>query len=184
MMRITERRHHVRVKDWICFDYLRIEPGALHGDVENMLLNQRNPQTKEAQRFLDSMNEELATLIPALKKRDPMLAQYLDVLNTKLDYLASRTLAPTRLREQHVNLSLGGMAFRAQENLEPNAYIKLVLYTRPHGAPLLLDAVVAWSRSASTGHWWVAVKFENMTREQQDVLSLEILHAQIPAHTV
>ncbi|KTD02874.1 type IV pilus assembly PilZ [Legionella geestiana] len=176
-MRIPERREHIRVDDWLCFEYQLLGPGdTLHAS-EEIVLNPRNTRQQEMARYLDGINRELAGLSSQLKARDPLLAQYLDMLNTKLDYLATHTTGHMPMREQHVNLSLGGMAFICKEALSPQTRLKLTLYTRPHGTPLTLEAHVAWCEPHRLGHWRVAVKFTPLTREQEAVLSLTLLHA-------
>ncbi len=83
----------------------------------------------------------------------------------------------TKMRK--VNLSLGGVTFKTNEQIKEKTGIKIVLYTKPQMIPIILDGVIVYSKFQSENHYRTSVEFNKLSTEQEQLLAQHILQAQI-----
>lgn len=180
-MPVHERRQHLRVDDHLYFDYRIINPGEFCSDLTltNQLLGDSGQKYLEATQYFQNIDYELAELTQAIAIKEPALAHYLNLVNAKIDYLARQILMTGTLQLRKVNISLGGMSFKTKELLKEQAHIKLVVYTKPKMVPIILDGVVVYCQYQSDANYRTSVEFNELTSEQQQLLSQHILLAQV-----
>jgi hypothetical protein len=83
-----------------------------------------------------------------------------------------------KIHLRKVNISLNGIAFRSKEKIPEQSFLKVILYTKPHFLPIILNAICVYNRTINPHHYRVALQFENMTQEQEKLLSQHIMLAQ------
>jgi c-di-GMP-binding flagellar brake protein YcgR len=181
IMTVHERRQHFRIEDQVYFEYKMIDPGSCYSDtkITEELLGQAGQRYLETNRYFQSLDYELAELTQTLALKEPALAHYLNLLNAKIDHLTRHLTLGENTQLRHVNISLGGMAFKTKEKITENTYLKLVIYTKPKMIPIILDGRVVYSKEISKTNFRTAVQFQNMTHEQEQLLSQHIMHAQL-----
>lgn len=180
-MPIHERRQHVRIVDHLYFDYRVIVPGEFYSDMSltNQLLGECGQRYIEATQYFQSIDYELAELTQAMGITEPAVAHYLNLLNAKIDYLSRHLLMTHKVQARKVNISLGGMSFRANELLKEKTKLKCVIYTKPKMIPIIVDATVNYCQYQSEDHYHTSISFNGLTHEQEQILSQHILHVQI-----
>jgi hypothetical protein len=180
-MPVHERRQHFRIDDHIYFDYRIIAPGEFCSDLAiiNQLLGENGQKYMEAAQYFQSIDYELAELTQAIGIKEPALAHYLNLLNSKIDYLSRQILMAGNIAMRQVNISLGGMAFKTDGLIKEKTNLKIVLYTKPKMIPIIIDALVVYSQYQNEGHYRTAVSFNGLTPEQEQLLAQHILLAQI-----
>ena len=180
-MPIHERRQHFRIDDHIYFDYQVVTAGESCSPmaVENQLLGESGQKYMEAAQYFQNIDIEMAEMTRALGVKEPALAHYLNLLNSKIDYLSRHLLMTHKVQMRKVNISLGGMAFRTNELLKENTSLKIVIYTKPKMVPIIVDATVIFSQYQSENHYRTSVTFDGLTNEQEQLLSQHILQAQV-----
>lgn len=180
-----ERRQHFRIEDQIYFEYKVLEPGNCYTDqlISQDLLGQGGQRYQETMHYFKNLDQELSALTETLAARDPAIAQYLNLINTKIDFLVRKLTMDTRTQLRKVNLSLGGMSFHTKEKIKEKSYLKLVIYTKPKMVPIIINAVAVYCEYLSQSSYRTAVQFENMTSEQEQLLSQHIMHAQVQYQT-
>lgn len=180
-MPIHERREHLRVDDHLYFSYRIIKPGEFCSDISltNELLGESGQKYIEATQYFQNIDYELAELTQAISAKEPALAHYLNLVNAKIDYLSRQMLMTGTLQLHKVNISLGGMSFKTEEQLKEQTQMKLVIYTKPQMVPIIVDAIVIFSQYQSDTHYHTAVVFNELTSEQEQLLSQHILLAQV-----
>ena len=180
-MPVHERRQHFRIDDHIYFAYRVIAPGEFCSDltITNQLLGENGQKYMEAAQYFQNIDYELAELTQAIGMKEPSLAHYLNLLNSKIDYLSRQMLMAGNIEMRSVNISLGGMAFKTPELIKEKTIMKMVLYTKPKMIPIILDALVVYSQYQNEGHYRTSVSFNGLTTEQEQLLSQHILLAQI-----
>ena len=180
-MPVHERRQHFRVDDRIYFDYRIINPEEFCSDIAitNQLLGESGKKFMETAQYFQNIDQELSELTQNIALEEPELAHYLNLLNTKIDYLSRQFLIVGNIELRKVNISLGGMAFRTPELIKENTNIKLVIYTKPKMVPIIADARVVYSQYQSEGNYRTSVAFNELNNEQEQLLSQHILLAQV-----
>jgi hypothetical protein len=180
-MPIHERRQHFRIEDYLYFNYRVMEPGEMCSDraVVDELLGKNGQRYLEASHYFQNIDYELAELTQAIALKDPALAHYLNLLNTKIDYLSRQMLMTNTIQMRKVNISLGGMAFKTAELIKEKTNLKMVIYTKPKMIPIILEATVVYSQYQGEHHYRTAVAFNGLTDEQEQILSQHILLGQV-----
>lgn len=184
-MPVHERRQHFRIDDRIYFDYRILAPGEFCSDmaITNQLLGENGKKFMEAAQYFQNIDNELAELTKEIAGSEPTLAHYLNLLNSKIDYLSRQVLMTGNVELHKVNISLGGMAFKTEEQAKENSHVKIVIYTKPKMTPIVLDARVVYSQFQGEAHYRTSVAFNGLTHEQEQLLSQHILLAQIKSRS-
>ncbi|KTD23525.1 type IV pilus assembly PilZ [Legionella lansingensis] len=179
-MPIHERRQHFRIDDQIYFDYKLIENNEFYSDksLTEELLGQDGKKYLETAQYFQSLDYELSELTQSLALQEPALAHYLNLLNAKIDHLARYLMMSDNIHLRKVNISLGGMSFKTKERIKEKSHMKIVIYTKPKMVPIVLDAVVVYSQFHNENQYRTAVQFEQLSKEQEQLLSQHIMLAQ------
>ncbi|KTC99368.1 PilZ domain-containing protein [Legionella taurinensis] len=180
-MPVHERRQHFRIDDQIYFDYKILQPGGFFSDksITDELLGQNGQRYVETTQYFQSLDYELSELTQEIALKDPTMAHYLNLINAKIDHLAHHLLIGEKIHLRKVNISLGGMAFKAKDRIKEKTRLKIVIYTKPKMVPIILDATVVYSQFLGESMYRTAVQFETLTNEQEQLLSQHIMLAQV-----
>lgn len=184
-MPVHERRQHFRIDDQIYFEYKILEPGNCYSDTElsQDLLHHGGGHYLETSQYFEGLDAELAELLKTLALKEPALTHYLNIINTKINYLARHITLGEKSTLHKVNISLGGMAFKAKERLKEKTRLKLVIYTKPKMMPIIVNCIVVYSQYLNASCYRTAVQFEGLTAEQEQLLSQHIMLAQVQNRT-
>ncbi|MBI2786405.1 MAG: PilZ domain-containing protein [Legionella longbeachae] len=179
-MPIHERRQHFRIEDHIYFNYQIMESGEICSDraITDQLLGKNGQRYLEAAHYFQEIDYELTELTQVIALKDPAIAHYLNLLNTKIDFLSRQMLMTSSLELRKVNISLGGMAFKTTELIKENSHLKMVIHTKPKMIPIIIYATVVYSQYINDHTYRTAVTFNSLTNEQEQLLSQHILLAQ------
>ena len=71
------------------------------------------------------------------------------------------------------------MAFKTTELIKEKTNLKMVIYTKPKMIPIIVEATVVYSQYQSENHYRTAVAFNELTEEQEQILSQHILLGQV-----
>jgi len=185
-MPVHERREHFRIDDQIYFDYKIIETEGFFSEtlITDELLGQHGQRYMQTTHYFQELEYELAKLTQEIALKDSALAHYLNLLNAKIDYLAHQLLIGEKVHLRKVNISLGGMTFTSKENLKEKTLLKIVIYTKPKMIPVIVTAIVIYSKYTSEHHYRTAVQFEPLTAEQEQLLSQHVMLAQVKCKSV
>ncbi len=180
-MPVHERRQYFRIDDHIYFEYKLIEPGQPCSDlvISKELIGKNNQKYLEATQFFQSIDNELTELTKEIGCTEPAIAHYLNLLNSKIDFLSRQMLMTNKTQMRKVTLSLGGMSFKTHELLKTNSHLKIIIYTKPKMIPIIVDGTVLTSEYQSEDNHRTTVVFPQLTLEQEQLLSQHILFAQI-----
>lgn len=180
---MSERRLYFRIDDYLDLEYLAVEEDTLRNTpAENLFPGSAALKTYSELKKIDS---EASQLFYQIKDRDRQVADYLYLLNRKMDLLAQQLISKPRLREGHdaeqrqVNISEGGLAFSNHEALKSGQALALNLTFLPTYVGLAIYARVARCEPVHTGGYEIAAEFETLTDAQQHLLSQQIMRAQM-----
>lgn len=183
-MPIHERRQHFRIEDQLYFDYRILEAGSCipeHSLVEALI--GQSTEHLEISSYFQSIDQELRQLTQKLAQENPVIAHYLNLINAKVDCLAGHLLLVNKIQLSKVTLSIGSMTFKTKERLKEGVHLKMIIYTKPKMLPIVLDAKVISSKFLSAEQNKTVVTFENLTADQEQMLSQHIMIAQLNCQT-
>ncbi|WP_341937056.1 PilZ domain-containing protein [Marinimicrobium sp. C2-29] len=179
---MSERRHYFRIDDYIDLQYRPVEPQtARDTPAENLFPDAAGLRVYSELKKIDS---ESAQLLYQIKDRDRQLADYLHLLNRKIDLLSQQLIAEPRQRQlpgkrREVNLSEGGLSFTTDEALEEGQRLALNLTFLPTFVGVAVYAQVARCEPCRTQQWEIAAEFTDVTDAQQQLISQQIMRAQM-----
>ncbi len=178
-MPIHERRQHFRVEDKLSFNYKIIKNGDIYTDqsIARELLGAQSYYLETTQYF-NSIDTELMELTKTIGLQEPALAHYMNLMNAKIDHVMRHLLLNNNRHLYQVNISLGGMSFQTKNRIKEETRMKLMMYIRPKMFPLFVDAVVVYSQFHDEDYYRTAVQFENLTPDDEYLLSQHITLAQ------
>lgn len=177
-----DRRHYFRIDDYIDLEYLEVKPETVADTpAENLFPGNAALKVYAELKKIDS---EASQLLYQIKDRDRQLADYLYLFNRKLDLLTQQLITEPRAHKRpgthrEVNISEGGIAFSNEEPLEHNQIIALNLTFLPTFVGAAVYAQVSRCEPSRNAHWEIAAEFYNPTEAQQQLISQQIMRAQM-----
>lgn len=180
-MPVHERRQYFRIDDHIYFEYKILTPGQICSDlnISKELLGENNQKYLETAQFFQTIDYEMAELTKTISLNDPAIAHYLNLLNSKIDFLSRQMLMTNKIELRKVNISLGGISFKTNEQVKNDAQVKIIIYTKPRMVPIIVDGTVMSSEYVKEHSYRTTITFNNLNPEQEQLLSQHILLAQI-----
>lgn len=172
-----DRREYYRIEDTIALDFsLLCGPQALASDA----LHDASPLFNLLS-DLHLMDFESQHLLRHISERDRTLANYLKVMNKRIDLLG-QALAQNLLRDigspRQVSLSEGGISFNHAQAIEPGSHLALKMVLMPQALGLLLRARVMHCQAREDGQFDIGTEFEALTDAQRQLLARHILQKQ------
>lgn len=185
-MPVHERREHFRIDDLVYFDYKIIEGSEFCSDLslKSQMLGEKGQKYMEMANYFQEIEYELSELTHVLSLKDPALAHYLNLMNAKIDYLSTQIMMGSKVSLRKVNLSLGGMAFESNDKISVDTSLKMVIYTKPKMVPIIVNAKVVFCQYQKETTYRIAVAFDTLNQEQEQLLSQHILLAQVKTRAV
>ena len=178
-MTVQERRQHLRIDDQLFFDYCVIE--NKNGQSENEVIHELlspSQQYIDTSNYFNDIEQEMKGLTQSIAMKDPSTAHYLNLINTKVDLLMRQLLISKKINLQPINISLGGLAFKAQSKIEPKTKAKILIYTKPKMTPILISGTcLNWQFEDK--RYRIALQFEGLNSNQEQLLAQHILLAQL-----
>ncbi len=120
-------------------------------------------------------------LLRHIAERDRTLANYLKVVNKRIDLLG-QALAQTLLRDigapRKVSLSEGGVSFSNPTPVANGSHLALKMMLMPQALGLLLRAKVVHCTALADGQYDIGTEFESLTDAQRQLLARHILQRQ------
>ncbi len=176
-----ERREYFRIADEIALDYRLIKEGEADELIERM-------QSRLVDRFtaassFAATSRQMAHAIHKVQSDSPELARCLQALDQKLNMIAQLFVSEEMgLEEQptrQVNLSAGGVAFRAQHELPVGSLLELRMVLFPSMVGVLtISRVIHCERAgddSSQFPWQVAVEYEHLRETDRELLVRHIM---------
>lgn len=172
-----DRREYYRIEDTIALDFSLLSgPQALASDA----LHDASPLFNLLS-DLHLMDFESQHLLRHISERDRTLANYLKVMNKRIDLLG-QALAQNLLRDigapRQVSMSEGGISFNHAQAIEPGSHLALKMVLMPQALGLLLRAKVMHCQVREDGQFEIGTEFEALTDAQRQLLARHILQKQ------
>lgn len=174
---VDDRREYYRIEDAIALEFSPLSPSQvlsaepLHDDspLFNLLSD------------LHLADFESQHLVRHITERDRTLANYLKVINKRIDLLG-QALAQNLLKDigepRRVSISEGGVSFTHGEAIATGTQLALRMVLMPQALGLLLRAKVVHCSLRAEGEYEIGTEFEALTDAQRQLLARHILQKQ------
>jgi hypothetical protein len=184
MPEARDRRRFFRINDEVDLYYRKIaaqEAREASYIDENVLTDAALPQ------IMAAVEREMNSLLKRLEAAQPEAAQYLKLLNYKVDILAQCFLNQSDLgREKNsyqVNLSASGLAFGSEQPLSEGDFLELkILLPASRALVTTCCRVIQCRRNLVKEQRYpyiVSVDYMNMKEEDRDVLIKHVINRQL-----
>ncbi|MDX1723166.1 MAG: PilZ domain-containing protein [Pseudomonas sp.] len=172
-----DRREYYRIDDTIALEFTPLsEADALASDE----LHDSSPLFNLLSE-LHLLDFESQHLLRHISERDRTLANYLKVINKRIDLLG-QAVAQSLLRDigtpRRVCLSEGGVSFISSQNLAIDSHLAIKIVLMPQALGLLLRAKVIHCQALNEQQFEIGTEFEALTDAQRQLLARHILQRQ------
>ncbi|MBX9763189.1 MAG: PilZ domain-containing protein [Pseudomonadaceae bacterium] len=172
-----DRREYYRIDDTIALEFTLLSGAEALASDE---LHDGSPLFNLLS-DLHLMDFESQHLLRHISERDRTLANYLKVINKRIDLLG-QAVAQSLLRDigapRKVSLSEGGLSFNNAQPIAAGAHIALKMVLMPQALGLLLRAKVAHCRPLPSQQFEIGAEFETLTDTQRQLIARHILQRQ------
>lgn len=184
MTKIEDRRDFFRIDDEVSLFYKKIDEKLVtepHNTSDN-ILNSCSLSTA-----LEVISQDSALLLHRLEKNQPDLADYLRVMNSKIDLIAQAIIMQGfQVKEKdtrNVNVSATGMAFNCEVALKAGSYLEIKMMLVSSMAVIVTYGRVVYCKNnpSSESHYpyVVGVDFVNMKDEDRELLIKYVVKKQL-----
>jgi len=181
----AERRVYFRLKDTITLEYELLGNVCLETDPYSSELSV--PPHLKLVSELQKLEKDSNALLQPIMEHNRHVGNYLRVLNRRIDCL-SRFIATDRFSKSphpthEVNLSEGGVAFEADEELTLNSFLHVKIVLFPSLTNLAAIGKVTYCEqhgsTAGTAVFRVGMEFEHITDPDRQQLAKHIIQEQL-----
>lgn len=179
-----DRRDYFRIRDNVSLEYRSVDTQTANSTEPSTLF----PQSATLSLFAEfrRIDKEADQLLFGISEQNRQIAEYLSCINRKVDLLTQQFIAERNDsgadQVTQVNLSEGGIAFDSAKPLYKGSYIALKLLFLPAYVGLTVFAQIIRCESAGENKGYkVAAKFHRIDEQQRQLLSKQIMRAQMAA---
>lgn len=181
---IEERRAYFRIEDELNLFYKKIDAKSAaepHHLSDNIL------HSCSLSSALEAISQESTEILHRLDKVLPDLAEYLRLIDTKIDLLAQAIMMQGfRIDEsetRHVNLSASGIGFNCEEAFKPGDYLEIKMLLLSSVAVIVTYGRVVHCRhnpdNESRQPYTIGVEFIDMQDDDKEILVQYVVKKQI-----
>lgn len=184
MMKTEERRGFFRIDDEVNLFYKKIDEKLVTEPhhVSDNVLNSCSLSTA-----LEMVSQESALLLHRIEKNLPDVADYLRLIDSKIDLIAQAVMMQGfQFKEsdtRNVNISATGMAFNCEEALKQGDYLEIKMLLVSSMAVIVTYGKVVYSKNSQSSDsqypYFVGVDFIDMKDEDRELLIKYVVKKQL-----
>lgn len=178
----TELRRYFRVQNTLTIAFRKITPQALE---QQTTPAQTGGDVYALSTRLEQLNQESRILLRRLAKNDPILGEYLVLMEQKnreiADFLLGREVEWDNQTTQEVNLSASGISFHSEWAMESGDILEMKLILLPERTGLRVYGRVINCQSSSVPPqpgYQIAVDFMGLEDSERDILIAYLIKRQ------
>jgi len=178
-----ERRRFFRIEDDICLDISIVsEQEYSEAPYE---LNKVQKSAFALSATFATLNQVHLPMMNSIRTSYPEIAQYLDLMNKKLDslgrHILDEELPCSENNQQKVNISASGIAFQSKQNYSLNQplMLRLVLLPEKIGIEVFGRVINTQTSPDANDEILISVDFEHIREEDQEILIKHNLNKQM-----
>lgn len=180
----ADKRSFFRVKSELALSYHTVDVFT----AENSPIEEQFPEDSSNLTLfseLKRIDSESSALLTQVAEQSRPTADYLSLINKKLDLITQQLVAEqyldSNINPSHVNISEGGAAFKSQKSIYKGSHIALRLLFTSTFTVIATFARVIRCDKLKDDSYQIAVKFSKLNTPQQELLAKHIMQAQLQA---
>ena len=178
----TERRRFFRINDDIFLEYDVLSENEYNNAQEELDAIKHTAFSMSAE--FATLNNEFHPLLNNFKQNTPEIAQYLELLNQKIDALSQYLLESQISAEDKkisANLSASGIAFRSKTpfNTGQRLRLRIVLFPEKVGIMVFGRVMHCDHETDTNNEHLITVDFEHIRYEDQELMIKHNINKQI-----
>ncbi|MEQ1636779.1 MAG: PilZ domain-containing protein [Methylococcales bacterium] len=180
-----DRRRFFRIDDDINLYYTVID-AKLVDDTSNF--KQKALGSCSLSRALDRLTQESNTILRKIEAKEPEVADYLNVLNNKVDLIVQALMFQgidfLEQKTRNVNLSASGLAFDNEEALKIDEYLEITMVLSSLVAVIVLHAKVVYCKQNTENllgkqSFLIGVEYVNIQEQDRETLIQYVVRRQM-----
>ena len=184
MTKTEDRRGFFRIDDEVNLFYKKIDEKRV---TEPHLISDNILNNCSLSTALEMVSQESALLLHRVEKNLPDVADYLRLIDTKIDLLAQAIMMQGfQFKEnetRNVNISATGMAFNCAEVLKEGDYLEIKMLLISSMAVIVTYGRIVYCKNSQTDDsqdpYFVGVDFINMKDEDREMLIKYVVKKQL-----
>ncbi|MDH5473747.1 MAG: PilZ domain-containing protein [Gammaproteobacteria bacterium] len=178
----NERRGFFRIDDQIKLEYEIVSDDEYNNATQ--ILNEVHDSSFALSANFATLNHDNSYLLNNIRRGTPEIAQYLDLLNQKIDALSQHLLEnEISLSEEGLttaNISASGIAFKTPENLKKNQAIKTKIVLMPEKIGIQAYGRIIDCRPDTENNNYIAsMNFEHIRNDDKELMIKHNLNKQM-----
>ena len=177
-----ERRGFFRIDDEVHLEYEVVNEDE-YNNAKN-ILDEVHESTFSLSANFATLNHDNNYLLNNIRRNSPEIAQYLDLLNQKIDGLSQHLLETSTPSDENnlvvVNISASGIAFNTKENLNKNQAIKLRFVLLPEKVGIqVYGRIIDCKQDAENTGFLCSIDFEHIRNDDTELMIKHNLNKQM-----
>ncbi len=179
-----DRRRFFRIEDKVNLFYKIIDEKQLIsvGQMTDSVLSNCSLVTA-----LDVLDQESRIIMFRIEKNDPEMAEYLKVLDSKINLLAEALMRQENDFSEgdmrNANISASGLAFEAENPIEEGEFLEIKLLLTSCFAVIVIYGKVIYCRENTledtVNHYQIGIDYINMKEQDREVLIKHVVKRQM-----
>ena len=184
MARVEERRRFFRIDDEVNLVYKKIDEKAA---IESSHISEHILSHCSLSAAIETISQESALLLNRLERNQPEVADYLRLVENKIDLLVQAIMMQdtlfTEQSTRNVNLSASGLAFESEEGLDPGEYLEIKMTLVSCMAVVVTYGKVIYCKqnpaNDSQFPYVVGIDYINMKDQDRELLIKHVVKRQL-----
>ncbi len=179
---MTEKRQYFRIQQDVIFNFKCVSTDSIHQISAEQHFDHANTYGLFAQ--FQQLDNDSNALLQGIRQDNSAIAQYLEVLNKKVNLLSQQMLAKEAVSVNDrdngkIDLSQGGIAFVNHEPLGIESWIAVKLVFMPAYSAILTYAQITRNQKLDNGDYLIGARFHQLNDEEQRVIAKQVIETQI-----
>jgi hypothetical protein len=178
---MSEKRQFFRIQQDVIFNFCPVSNDEMmHGRAEQHF---EHSETLCLFSEFQHINNQSQQLMASIKEENPLIAEYLDGVNKKMDLVCRQVLSNQSsihdIDSGRIDISQGGIAFSSDDSIGVENWLALKLIFIPSYTGVITYGQVTRNALQADGTYLIGVRFHNLDDEQAKLIAKQVFKTQI-----
>ncbi len=179
---MAEKRQYFRIQQDVIFNFKAVSTDCVHQVSAEQHFDHSTTYGLFSQ--FQQLDNDSNALLQGIRQDNSAIAQYLEVLNKKINLLSQQMLSKEAVSVNDrdngkIDLSQGGIAFVNNEPLGIESWIAIKLVFIPAYSAILTYAQITRNQKLDNGDYLIGARFHQLNDEEQRVIAKQVIDTQI-----